>query len=61
MFGKFKVYGVILMTAFIAMLINGLTMLGVTPSSMNIVRGVMLIVVIGFGKIMQHLRSRRHV
>jgi ribose/xylose/arabinose/galactoside ABC-type transport system permease subunit len=61
MFGKFKVYGVILMTTFIAMLINGLTMIGVTPSSMNIVRGVMLIVVIGFGKIMQHLRSRRFV
>jgi ribose/xylose/arabinose/galactoside ABC-type transport system permease subunit len=61
MFGKFKAYGVILMTTFIAMLINGLTMLGVTPSSMNIFRGVMLIVVIGFGKIMQYLRSRRHV
>jgi ribose/xylose/arabinose/galactoside ABC-type transport system permease subunit len=61
MFGNFKAYGVILMTTFLAMLINGLTMLGVTPSSMNIVRGVMLIVVIGFGKIMQYLRSRRHL
>jgi ribose transport system permease protein len=61
MFSNFKVYGVILMTTFIAMLINGLTMIGVTPSSMNIVRGVMLIVVIGFGKIMQHMRNRRHI
>ena len=61
MFGKFKAYGVILMTAFIVMLINGLTMIGVTPSSMNIVRGVMLVAVIGFGKIMQYMRSRRQV
>jgi len=59
MFGKFKAYGVILMTTFIAMLVNGLTMSGVTPSQMNIIRGVMLIVVIGLGKFMQYLRNRR--
>jgi len=59
MFGKFKTHAVILMTAFVAMLVNGLTMLGVTPSSMNIVRGIMLIVVIGVGKILQHMRNRR--
>ena len=61
MFGKFKTHAVILMTAFVAMLVNGLTMLGVTPSSMNIVRGVMLIVVIGVGKFLQYLRNRRHL
>ena len=59
MFGKFKTHGVMLMTVFIIMLTNGLTMLGVDPSFMDMIRGTMLIVVIVFGKLMQYLRNRR--
>jgi len=61
MFGKFKAHGVMLMTLFIIMLTNGLTMLGVDPSFMDMIRGTMLIVVIVFGKFMQFLRNRRRV
>lgn len=61
MFGKFKTQGVMLMTVFVVMLMNGLTMLGVGPSSINMIKGTMLIIVIGLGKCMQYLRSRRRV
>jgi ribose transport system permease protein len=59
MFGKFKTYAVMLMTIFITMLINGLTMQGATPSSMNIIKGVMLILAIGLGKFMRYLRDKK--
>jgi len=61
MFGKFKTQGVMLMTIFVVMLMNGLTMLGVGPSSMNMIKGTMLIIIIGLGKLMQFLRNRRSV
>jgi len=60
-FGKFKVYGVIMMTIFMVMLMNGLTMLGVQPSSMNMIKGIMLIIAIGFGKFIQYFSNRKKV
>ena len=60
-FGKFKAYGVMLMTIFIVMLMNGLTMLGVNPASMNMIKGIILIIVIGFGKFMQYIRNKKRV
>jgi ribose/xylose/arabinose/galactoside ABC-type transport system permease subunit len=59
MFGKFKAHGVMLMTIFVVMLMNGLAMLGVSPDAINVIKGTMLIMVIGFGKYMQYLRNKK--
>ena len=44
-------FGVLLTTILIVMLANGLTMIGVSPSVINLVKGCMLLGVISLGKI----------
>jgi ribose transport system permease protein len=61
MVGKFKVHSVMLMTIFIVMLMNGLTMLGVSSDYINVIKGVMLILAIGLARFMQYLRNKKKV
>ncbi|MHB1127322.1 MAG: ABC transporter permease [Bacillota bacterium] len=59
LFGKMKVMGVILVTILIVMLANGLTMVGVSPSAMNLVKGILLLVAIVLGKVINNLQPSK--
>ncbi len=58
-FGRMKTFGIVLVTILFIMLTNGLTMIGVSPSVLNFVKGSLLLSAIAVRKLLQRVQHTR--